>query len=102
MSEPIYKLTDRKPQQKHGNNKGQVLYYLSKGDYFISASWEYPPNEATHWQMLIDAPAPTETTEEIQDRLLNEYLKEAFPKAADRVAMYPLIKRAWRYAQDAK
>ena len=48
------------------------FFILSKGDYFISASWEYPPNEATHWQMLIDAPAPTETTEEIQDRLLNE------------------------------
>jgi len=102
MTEPIYKLTDRKPQQKHGNNKGQVLYYCSGSEYFISAAWNYAPIEATHWQMLIDAPAPTETTEEIQDRLLNEYLKEAFPKAADRVAMYPLIKRAWRYAQDVK
>ena len=102
MSEPIYKLTDKKPGQKHGNNKGQVLYYLSGSEYFISAAWNYPPIEATHWQMLVDAPAPTETTEEIQDRLLNEYLKEAFPKAADRVAMYPLIKRAWRYAQDVK
>ena len=102
MTEPIYKLTDRKPQQKHGNNKGQVLYYCSKGEYFISANWEYPPNEATHWQMLIDSPAPTETAEEIQDRLLNEYLKDAFPNAADRVAMYPLIKRAWRYAQNVK
>ena len=90
MSEPIYKLTDKKPGQKHGNNKGQVLYYLSKGEYFISAAWNYPPMEATHWQMLVDAPAPT------------EYLKEAFPKAADRVAMYTLIKRAWRDAQDAK
>ncbi|MBL40593.1 MAG: hypothetical protein CL761_04665 [Chloroflexi bacterium] len=102
MTEPIYKLTDKKPNQKHSNNKDQVLYYCSKGEYFISANWNYPPSEATHWQMLVDAPASTETTEEIQDRLLNEYLKDAFPQVSDRVAMYPIIKRAWRYAQDVK
>ena len=47
----------------------------------MSAHWQHIPDEATHWQMIVDSP-PTNTAarwEEIQEKNFQTLLKKEFP-----------------------
>ena len=48
----------------------------------MSAHWQHIPDEATHWQMIVDSP-PTNTAarwEEIQEKNFQTLLKQEFPE----------------------
>ena len=76
---PWIPLTESKPTAKHANNDDHVLYRMN--NWSMSAHWQHIPDEATHWQMIVDSP-PTNTAarwEEIQEKNFQTLLKKEFP-----------------------
>jgi len=75
---PWILLTESQPTLKHANNEGQVNYQMN--GWSMSASWQCVPKDATHWQMIVDAPSiPAARWEEIQEQKFQTLLKKEFP-----------------------
>ena len=111
LDNQLYKLSTKKPDKAHANNAGQVLYFTGKDEYcpngqWISQTYDYIPTQAIYWCMLPDNPIVIETADEASDRAMNEFLKQRYENAEQRVAMYPLIKLVWttarRYFEDGR
>ena len=77
---PWVPLTESKPTEKHANNDKHVLYRMS--DWAMSARWDHIPDEATHWQMIVDSPSTDESAKwkEIQEQRFQALLKREFPE----------------------
>ncbi len=87
-------LVDRKPEEKHANNDGHVNFQM--GSYSMSGVWQFIPEQATHWQMMLDSP-PTDTSvryEEIKERAFQDAFKELFPNPIlERGLMEPTARK---------
>ena len=77
---PWVPLMESKPTEKHANNDKHVLYRMS--DWSMSARWDHIPDEATHWQMIVDSPSTDESAKwkEIQEQRFQALLKREFPE----------------------
>ena len=75
---PWVPLTESKPIEKNANNDNHVLYRMN--GWSMSARWDAIPDEATHWQMMVDSPStPAARWQEIREKKFKDLMKKEFP-----------------------
>ena len=87
----IYRIKDRKPEEQHANDKGEVSFFVlseysfkGKGRW-SSYQWDTIPDDATHWHMCYDQPPEDEledkdTASAIEEASFQTLLKQEFPE----------------------
>jgi len=88
----IYQLKDRKPEEQHANDKGEVSFFVlyehgmpDRSGTWMSCHWSRIPDKATHWHMCYDHPPAEETGEVNTAKAIDEasfqaLLKREFPE----------------------
>ena len=88
----IYQLKDRKPEEEHANDKGEVSFFVlyehgmpDRSGTWMSCHWSRIPDNATHWHMCYDHPPVEETGEintakAVDEKQFQSLLKQEFPE----------------------
>ena len=74
-------LSDKKPERKHANSTGEVLWYSPTNGFWVGA-WDLPTYGYTHWMMLPDAPEKVLTQEEQAELDFSRWLQATLPHLA--------------------
>ena len=74
-------LSDKKPERKHANSTGEVLWYSPTNGFWVGA-WALPTYGYTHWMMLPDAPKKVLTREEQAELNFSRWLQATLPHLA--------------------
>lgn len=88
----IHQLKDKKPEEQHGNDKGEVSFFVlfehgmpERSGTWMSCHWSHIPDKATHWHMCYDHPPIEEIGEKATAKAVGEerfqsLLKQEFPE----------------------
>jgi len=77
----MHELSSRKPERKHANSTGEVLWYGPVNGFWVGA-WDLPAYGYTHWMMLPDAPEKVLTREEQAELDFSRWLRATMPTLA--------------------
>jgi hypothetical protein len=77
----MYELSSKKPELKHANSTGEVLWYGPYGGFWVGA-WNLPSLGHTHWMMLPDAPEKVLTQAEQAELDFSRWLQATMPTLA--------------------
>jgi|TARA_B100001939_G_scaffold274656_1_gene242646 hypothetical protein len=77
----MHELSSKKPERKHANSTGEVLWYGPCSGFWVGA-WDLPSLGYTHWMMLPDAPEKVLTQAEQAELDFSRWLQATMPTLA--------------------
>ena len=111
--ETIYQLKDRKPEEQHANNIGEVSFSVlseysvkpARGRW-INYQWNNIPDDATHWHMSYDQPPEDEledvdTAKAVEESNFQRLFKQEFPEpTVPNLLIESTLRKFWNHGRN--